>query len=54
MTRLTAAGIFTAMFAAPAVAGTVVPLPIVGATGPIGIGIAVVGYVGYRVLRRNK
>jgi hypothetical protein len=40
--------------AAPAFAGAPIPLPVIGATGPVGIGIALAGYVGYRLLRGKK
>lgn len=36
-----------------ALAGTAVPLPAAGALGPVGLGIAAVGYVGYRLFRRR-
>ena len=31
-----------------------VPIPIAGAAGPIGLGVVVVGYIGYRVWTRNR
>ena len=31
-----------------------VPLPLLGAGGPVAIGAAAVGYIGYRIYKRNK
>ena len=50
LTRLTLSATFVAM-AMPAFAGSVVPLPIAGALGPIGIVGAVVVYGGYRAVK---
>ena len=30
-----------------------VPLPIAGAAGPVGLGVALAGYVGYRLFRKK-
>ncbi|MDF1855065.1 hypothetical protein [Pseudooceanicola sp.] len=45
---------FLTTLVTPALAGAPVPLPIAGVTGPVGLAVAAVGYVGYRILRRNK
>ena len=36
-----------------AIAGVPAPMPLVGATGPIGIVIAIAAYVAYRLYRRS-
>lgn len=35
-------------------AGSPVPAPVAGAFGPAGLGVAAVGYVVYRIIKRNK
>ena len=30
-----------------------VPLPLAGAAGPVGVGVALAGYVGYRIFRKK-
>ena len=45
-----AAGVLTI---SPALAGAPAPLPMAGAAGPLGLLIAVGGYIAYRLLR-NK
>lgn len=54
MTKImTTAACFTC--AAGAVfAGSPVPLPLAGAAGPVGLGVAVVGYVAYRVVKARS
>ena len=34
--------------------GPPVPIPVAGATGPIGLGVALVAYAGYRFWTRNR
>ena len=31
-----------------------VPIPVAGLTGPVGVGVAVAAYIGYRVWTRNR
>lgn len=38
----------------PAMAGTLVPLPLAGAVGPVGLGVIGLGYVVVRLLRRAR
>ncbi|MBW4963376.1 hypothetical protein [Sulfitobacter sp. CW3] len=45
---------FLSLIAGTASAGIPVPLPVAGATGPIGFGIAVVAYAGYRFWNRSR
>lgn len=41
--------------ASPALAGAPVPGPLVGASfGPLGLGVAAVGYVAYRVIKARS
>ena len=51
LTRLTLSSATFAVMAMPAFAGSIVPLPIAGALGPIGIVGAVVVYGGYRAVK---
>ena len=42
--------------ATPVLAGITdapVPLPLAGAAGPVGVGVALAGYVGYRIFRKK-
>ncbi len=56
MTRFTVfATAIYALSVAPALAGSdaPVPVPLAGAAGPVGIGIAIAGYIGYRLFRKK-
>jgi hypothetical protein len=56
MTRFTVfATAIYALSVAPVLAGSdaPVPVPLAGAAGPVGIGIAIAGYIGYRLFRKK-
>ena len=55
MTRVNvfAATMFFLSYAPVMAGGEDIPLPLAGAAGPVGVGIALAGYVGYRIFRKK-
>jgi len=55
MTRVNvfAATMFFLSYAPVMAGGEDIPLPLAGAAGPVGVGVALAGYVGYRIFRKK-
>ena len=52
--RISSLAISTTLVAQAAFAGNNIPLPIAGAGGPIGLGVAIIGYGAYRFYKTRQ